>query len=107
MTNNRKHQRFLYDADIKLETDGEKQVGRAINISGGGILLSTDSALAFGTKVMLHLKLPRIPEVCEISCIVRWTGEKNRVGLQFESLRAKEVWGLSRLMHTLEPVEPN
>jgi len=102
MTNQRQHTRYMYSADLELAIDGERQPGRSVNISRGGVFVSTDPVPSFGARLMLLLKLPGVPEVCEISCVVRWSKAGEGVGLQFEQLRPIEVWALNKLLRDLK-----
>ena len=97
MTQNRKYTRIEFSTDITIEVAGEKQPGTTINLSQGGALLHTTIPLEFGQKLSLVIDLPKIQETCVIPSVVRWRKDSN-VGIQFEVLRAIEVWGINQLI---------
>lgn len=74
------------------------QPGSTINISRGGVFVRTEPLPTFGDRLVLLVELPGIPERCSIPCVVRWVKPGEGVGLQFETLRAIEVWALNRLL---------
>ncbi len=101
MTNNRKHARIDFDAPVEIVVDGASLPGRSINISRGGIFIRTEPVPAFGVRLQLRIHLPGIPETCSIPCVVRWSNPGEGAGLQFEMLRAIEVWSLNKLLRDL------
>ncbi len=74
------------------------------NISLGGMYLITDAALPYGAKVKLRVHLSALREEVTIDATVRWQKEDG-IGVQFGSLRAREVWALNQLFK--EPGEPS
>lgn len=102
MTNQRQHVRYDYDQEIEITHAGDRQPGRSVNISRGGIFVATDPVPPFGAKVLLHLHLPGVPGLCEIACVVRWSKPDDGAGLQFEQLRPIEIWALNKLLRDLE-----
>ncbi len=58
--------------------------------------LLADSALPYGTAVRVRFPLPALRETVEVAATVRWGGDDG-MGVQFGSLRAREVWGLNQL----------
>ena len=101
MNQKRQYTRLDYEIYVELVIDGEIQHGHSVNISQGGVFVRTDPVPPFGTSLKLRIKLPGVPDTCEISCIVRWSKTGEGVGLQFEQLRAIEVWGLNKLVGSL------
>lgn len=98
----RSHERLPYDAVVEIEVDGsEKCPARLVNISLGGAFLEVDPAPGFASKLALHIDLPGVAERSRIECVVRWTKEGIGIGVQFEKLRAIEVWGLNKLMRDI------
>ena len=96
MTQKRKHARVEFETDVTIEVAGRKQSGTTINLSQGGALISTDIPLEFGQKLSLLINLPKVKETCAIPSVVRWS-KASSVGIQFEVLRAIEVWGINQL----------
>lgn len=64
--------------------------------------LLTDSPLAYGTRVKVQFPLPALRETAEIEATVRWGGDDG-MGVQFGSLRAREVWALNQLFKDETP----
>ena len=101
MQQNRCHARLNFEEPIELLFDNAPQHGTTRNISHGGIFIITNPLPEYGEKCILKIQLPGVKEISEISCIVRWK-KGNGIGLQFENLRAIEVWALSKLINTLQ-----
>jgi hypothetical protein len=69
-------------------------------LSLGGALLAIGTKLAMGTRVQLSFSVPVVTEPIEVGAIVRWSDE-NATGIQFDGLRAKEVWALNKYFEEL------
>ena len=84
--------------------DGESHPGRLKDFSLGGAFVYVEPQPEFGSKVVLRIDLPGVPNTCEIPCFVRWNkaGEGAGAGIQFEYLRPIEVWALSKLIRKLK-----
>lgn len=102
MNHDRQHARYDFKQELEISHEGRRQPGRSIDISRGGILISTNPTPPFGAKVILHLRLPGVPDVCDIPSVVRWRKSDEEVGLQFEQLRPIEVWALNKLLRGLQ-----
>jgi Tfp pilus assembly protein PilZ len=93
--------RIDFRADVEIVVEGRSQQARTVNISQGGVFAQTSPVPQLDEKVVLRLNLPGIPETAQIACIVRWSKDPEGVGLQFENLRAIEVWALNKLLKSL------
>ena len=71
-----------------------------VNISLGGALVSTASKCSMGQRVHISFKVPAMEESIDVGATVRWA-DKNGVGLQFDGLRARDVWALNELFKQL------
>jgi len=100
----RTHARFPCDLALRVEHEGREIPMRARNISLGGMLCVTDVVLAYGEEVMVHMVLPALGAETSCPMVVRWHKDAD-VGLQFGSLRAKQVWALNQFFVSLEPEE--
>ena len=107
MTTQRKHTRCDWDSEIGVEWSGEIHAARARNISLGGLYVDMAAPPPLGQRVLIHVELPGIPDVCLLPSIVRWSRPGDGFGVQFESLRAVEVWALNRLLRDLQQQHPN
>ena len=76
-----------------------------MNLSLGGALFSIGTAkLAMGSRLVIAFKVPTIDEAIEIGATVRWSDDK-ATGVQFDGLRARDVWALNKYFEQL-PVVP-
>jgi hypothetical protein len=103
MNSQRKHERYTFEKEIELIfADGETHPGRLVNFSLGGAFVNLVPLPEFGSKVVLRVELPGVPNMCEIPCFVRWVKEGEGAGIQFEYTRPIEVWALSKLIRKLK-----
>jgi len=100
----RTHARFSCDLPLRVEVDGREIPMRARNISLGGMLCATEDVLAYGVEVMVHMVLPALGSETSCPMVVRWHKDGD-VGLQFGSLRAKQVWALNQFFVSLDQSE--
>lgn len=97
MTDQRRlHERFPIEVPVTVVLGEARVTGRTQNISLGGMLVTVDSPVAFGSAVVVRVRLPSVPDELELPGTVRWVGDGS-VGLQFGSLRAKAAWALNQL----------
>ena len=72
-----------------------------INISlGGALIAATATKFTMGSRVNLAFAIPTAPELVEIGATVRWSDDK-ATGLQFDGLRARDVWALNKFFEQL------
>ena len=55
-----------------------------------------------GQRVSITFSIPTQAEAIEIGATVRWSDDK-ATGLQFDGLRAREVWALNKFFEQLQP----
>jgi hypothetical protein len=93
----RVHERYALELPVTLiHAAGETQ-GTTRNVSLGGALVGLgEHTIAFGSQVTLRVFLPSLKEEASLASTVRWLAP-GAVGLQFGSLRAKEVWALNQM----------
>ncbi len=73
----------------------EAQSGQTIvNLSLGGALLTFGERLPIGTRLELGFRLPTAEEEIRVGAVVRWATDDS-IGVQFDGLRAREVWSLN------------
>ncbi len=92
--------------DIPVEivaADGGRIAGRATNVSLGGARVETPFALAFGTRVVVHLPLPGALRPAFVPGVVRWTAP-GAMGLQFGLLGVRETHLIAQLANPLAQV---
>jgi hypothetical protein len=102
--NRRTSSRYAVSIAANLKTDGQQRVCNVHNLSLGGALFSGSPKLPMGQRVELSFKVPTMDEAIEIGGVVRWSDEK-ATGIQFDGLRARDVWALNKFFEQL-PVVP-
>jgi type IV pilus assembly protein PilZ len=96
LTQQRAFERYELVVPVILVNGTEELAAKSRNISIGGMLIESDAALAFGTKITVRIHLPAMKEPSELPATVRWVRDGS-IGVQFGSLRAKETWALNQL----------
>ncbi len=97
--NRRTSTRHPVSIKATLTVDGKGRDCTILNLSLGGALMSMPK-LAMGSRVNLVFNVPTIEEAIEIGATVRWTDE-NAIGIQFDGLRARDVWALNKYFEQL------
>jgi type IV pilus assembly protein PilZ len=95
-TGRRVHERYERRLKIVVNHGSGKIECVTDNVSLGGMLLVTDASLPYGTPVTLEFYLPALKEHAKLEATVRW-GREGSMGVQFGSLRARDVWALNQL----------
>ncbi len=67
------------------------------NLSLGGAFVTLGRRLAIGTPVSLAFRIPTHDQAIEADATVRWSS-KEGIGVQFDGLRAAEVWALNNML---------
>lgn len=100
MSENRRATRFSVSLAAKLTIDGKSVDATLMNISLGGVLVSSEIKHAMGQRIDISFKVPTAEQAIEVGTTVRWV-EGNGVGLQFDGLRARDVWALNEFFKRL------
>lgn len=100
-TGRRVHERYALELPVTIvhrTADGNTAESRGTtkNVSLGGALIAVSDAIVFGSEVKVRLTLRPLKEEATMTATVRWIAP-GAVGVQFGSLRAKEVWALNQL----------
>ncbi len=72
-----------------------------INLSLGGAQLEATTRYTMGQRGELSFNLPTSDEPIAVGVTVRWSDGKY-VGVQFDGLRAREVWAINELFKQLQ-----
>ncbi len=104
-TEKRTYARYEYRIPVEAAIGDREISGLTVNLSLGGMLLQVAEPLPFGTRLRLRFRLPALDSDTEVYAAVRWV-TKTAMGVQFESLRARDVWGLNRLFENLSVGSP-
>lgn len=84
----------------KFSTTGAPADCSIMNLSLGGALLAASKRHAMGERCHITFKLPTMEEPIDIGATVRWSDD-NSVGIQFDGLRARDVWALNEYFKQL------
>ena len=71
-----------------------------MNLSLGGASIAASRRYAMGERCNLTFKVPSQEEPIEIGATVRWSDD-TAVGVQFDGLRARDVWALNEFFKQL------
>jgi hypothetical protein len=70
------------------------------NLSLGGAYVVTGGRIAMGTPMTLRFRIPTHDQPIEVGGHVRWSTDE-AAGVQFDGLRAREVWSLNKYFEKL------
>ena len=99
--NRRSSTRHPVDIPATLAASAASHNAAMLNLSLGGALLAcTDSGLRMGEKVTVTFSIPTHNAAIEVGGAVRWVSAET-VGVQFDGMRAREVWSLNKFFETL------
>lgn len=73
------------------------------NISLGGTLVTAGTRFPMGQRMQISFIIPTTPEPIEVGAVVRWSDD-SATGLQFDGLRARDVWALNKYFEQLPPL---
>lgn len=104
VSDKRKATRHAVDIATTIEVDGVTQRIQMLNLSLGGALLAMPERLAMGTRMQVTFRIPTHEQDITVGAAVRWAGGSG-VGVQFDGLRAKEVWSLNKFFESLPEVD--
>lgn len=96
----RKSARHDVDIPATFTVRGEAIETRISNLSVGGALLAYDAKLPAAERVSLSFSIPTHTSAIDVGAVVRWCGG-DAIGVQFDGLRAKEVWALNKYFESL------
>jgi hypothetical protein len=97
---NRRSTRHFVAITATLHVDGDTVEGTLLNISLGGALMTSTMKYPMGQRVQLSFKVPTQEDVIEVGATIRWANGEG-LGLQFDGLRARDVWALNEFFKRL------
>ena len=100
--NRRTSTRHAVSLAAKLAIEGTPRECTMMNLSLGGALVAAGSRLKMGQRVQISFVIPTMAEAIEVGAVVRWSDDKT-TGLQFDGLRARDVWALNKYFEQLPP----
>jgi hypothetical protein len=102
--NRRSSTRHTVSIPSTIVVAGAPRACTLINLSLGGALLEA-GRIAMGERVALTFSVPSQVEPIETGAVVRWADAAG-VGVQFDGLRARDVWALNKYFEQLAAAEP-
>lgn len=84
----------------QLAINGESRPITLMNLSLGGALIAAGTRYSMGQHVTISFQVPTIDEAIEVGATIRWSDD-NSTGLQFDGLRARDVWALNKFFEQL------
>jgi Tfp pilus assembly protein PilZ len=98
--NRRTQTRHDVSIAAKLTVDGATIDCNVLNLSLGGALVSASKRYTMAQRVSIAFAVPTMEEKIEIGATVRWASSDG-VGIQFDGLRARDVWALNEFFKQL------
>jgi hypothetical protein len=102
--NRRTSTRHAVSLDATLSIDGASHPATVMNLSLGGALIVARARLPMGQRMQIAFRIPTIEDPIEVGATVRWSDDK-ATGIQFDGLRARDVWALNKYFEQL-PAAP-
>ena len=84
----------------QIVINGEPRPITVTNLSLGGASIAAGAKLAMGLRVQVSFAIPTATDSIDVMATVRWSDAK-ATGLQFDGLRAREVWALNKYFEQL------
>jgi Tfp pilus assembly protein PilZ len=98
--NRRIQTRHVVAMPITLTVDGTPSDCTMLNLSLGGAQVAANTRFTMGQRVQVAFHIPTIRQAIEVSGTVRWSNAEG-VGVQFDGLRARDVWALNEYFKQL------
>jgi c-di-GMP-binding flagellar brake protein YcgR len=98
--NRRTSTRHTVSIAAQVTIDGTPREATVVNLSLGGALVETGAKHPMGSRMQISFRLPTMEEAIDVGSTVRWSDAKG-VGLQFDGLRARDVWALNEYFKQL------
>ena len=99
--NRRTSTRHVVAIACTITVDGAARECTLVNLSLGGALIEAGAKFAMGARIQVSFRVPTGEEPIDIGSTVRWSDVK-ALGLQFDGLRARDVWALNEYFKQLE-----
>jgi hypothetical protein len=99
--NRRTTTRHTVAIPAKVVIDGNERDSTVVNLSLGGAQLESSARHAMGQRMQIKFTVPASSHLIDIGATVRWSDSRH-VGLQFDGLRARDVWALNEYFKLLE-----
>jgi PilZ domain len=100
VSDNRRATRHPVSIAAKLTIDGSSFEATLMNLSLGGAHVASNGKHPMGQRLSIAFKVPTPVHAIEVGAIVRWVDSLG-IGLQFDGLRARDVWALNEYFKKL------
>lgn len=100
MADNRRQTRHDVSIPTKLTINGTTNDCTMLNVSLGGALISSPTKHPMGQRVEISFHVPTQSDAIQVGATVRWSNTDG-VGIQFDGLRARDVWALNEYFKQL------
>jgi Tfp pilus assembly protein PilZ len=100
VADNRRQTRHFVAIPATLTIDGASNDCTMLNISLGGTQIAARTRYGMGQRVQIAFHVPTMVEAIEVGGTVRWSTAEG-VGIQFDGLRARDVWALNEFFKQL------
>jgi hypothetical protein len=98
--NRRSSTRHAVELPCTLSVAGEPPAELVVvNLSIGGALVRR-RRLPLGVRVEISFRIPTLEDSISTGAVVRWSTDDD-VGIQFDGLRPRDVWALSKYFESL------
>jgi hypothetical protein len=85
-----------------ITLDGQPRQATVMNLSLGGALVNPGARMSMGQRCQISFIIPTQADPVEVGATVRWSDDK-ATGLQFDGLRARDVWAINKFFEQLQP----
>ncbi len=93
--------RHPVNIDVTVIHEEKRHDHVMVNLSLGGALLTTEERFPLGASLDLVFSVPTAETPINVKALVRWVSEDS-TGVQFDGLRAREVWSLNEFFKQLQ-----
>jgi PilZ domain-containing protein len=100
--NRRVQNRHKVSLPAKLTIDGTPNDCTTLNLSLGGAQMAVPGRYPMGQRVQIAFTVPAPHHAIEVGATVRWSNAEG-LGIQFDGLRARDVWALNEFFKQLSP----
>ncbi|MBU0553729.1 PilZ domain-containing protein [Myxococcota bacterium] len=97
MQSRRRFERVACRLGVELQIGARVRLAEAVNLSLGGMLLSSDLHPEYGRIISARVYLPEPAHVCDLNLQVMWS-RPDAFGVAFDALRPLDVWALLRYL---------
>lgn len=92
----RAHHRVQCQFPVTMAHEGRQYTGTTVNLGVGGMYVEGPELPPFSASIEVRMQLPGMDTETTIAGTVRWV-RPGGVGVQFGSLRARDVWAINKL----------